>query len=50
MRDERLVSAAAVSKEEWPRLRDGFDRWLAADNFGDGGRQRLSLRNLNAAS
>ena len=49
MRDERLVSAAAASKEEWPRLRDGFfDRW-PADNFGGAG-PNACLFALNAAS
>jgi RimJ/RimL family protein N-acetyltransferase len=40
----------SILGEEWPRLRGGFERWLAADNFGDAGRQRLSLRDLNAAA
>jgi RimJ/RimL family protein N-acetyltransferase len=39
----------SILDDEWPRLRDGFDRWLAADNFGEAGRQRLPLRELNGA-
>lgn len=39
----------SILDEEWPRLRAGFDRWLATDNFGHAGRQRLSLRELTAA-
>jgi RimJ/RimL family protein N-acetyltransferase len=38
----------AIIDEEWPRLRDAFERWLAADNFDEGGRQRLSLRQSKA--
>ncbi len=29
---------------EWPRLRAGFEAWLAPSNFDDAGRQRRSLR------
>jgi hypothetical protein len=29
---------------EWPRLRAGFEAWLAPSNFDDEGRQRRSLR------
>lgn len=28
---------------EWPAIRAGFEKWLAAGNFDDSGRQRLSL-------
>jgi RimJ/RimL family protein N-acetyltransferase len=33
---------------EWPRIRANFQRWLAPANFDEAGRQRSSLRNLNA--
>jgi RimJ/RimL family protein N-acetyltransferase len=33
----------AMLDHEWPRLRHGFERWLAADNFGPDGRQRVAL-------
>jgi RimJ/RimL family protein N-acetyltransferase len=35
---------------EWPNRKANFERWLAADNFDQEGRQRLSLTKLNAAS
>ena len=31
---------------EWPALRTAFERWLAPDNFGADGRQRVSLATL----
>lgn len=34
---------------EWPRIRANFQRWLAPQNFDAQGRQRLSLRQLNAS-
>jgi RimJ/RimL family protein N-acetyltransferase len=33
---------------EWPRIRANLERWLAPSNFDEQGRQRLSLRELNA--
>jgi RimJ/RimL family protein N-acetyltransferase len=33
---------------DWPRVRANFERWLAAENFDAQGRQRISLRALNA--
>jgi RimJ/RimL family protein N-acetyltransferase len=33
---------------EWPARRAAFERWLAADNFDAGGKQRTSLSELNA--
>ena len=33
---------------EWPRIRANIQRWLAPSNFDDQGRQRVSLRELNA--
>lgn len=34
---------------EWPAIRANFDTWLAPENFGERGEQRLSLADLNAA-
>jgi RimJ/RimL family protein N-acetyltransferase len=34
---------------EWPGIRDGFRRWLAAENFDEAGRQRASLQALRRA-
>ncbi len=31
---------------EWPAVRAGFERWLAPENFGAGGRQRARLTDL----
>ena len=33
----------SVIDREWPRLRDGFERWLEASNFDGNGAQRQSL-------
>jgi len=33
---------------EWPAIRRGFERWLAAENFEADGRQRASLADLRA--
>ncbi len=35
---------------EWPARRGAYERWLAADNFDDLGRQRRSLADLIAAA
>jgi RimJ/RimL family protein N-acetyltransferase len=35
---------------EWPARKAAFERWLAPENFDSEGRQRTSLRALNAAS
>jgi RimJ/RimL family protein N-acetyltransferase len=37
----------SILDAEWPRVRGGFERWLAADNF-DSGRQRRSLAQCRA--
>jgi RimJ/RimL family protein N-acetyltransferase len=34
----------SVIDAEWPRLRAGFERWLAPQNFAPDGAQRLGLR------
>ena len=33
----------AMLDGDWPRLRAGYERWLAPDNFDAQGRQRMSL-------
>jgi RimJ/RimL family protein N-acetyltransferase len=33
---------------EWPALRVAYERWLAPENFGANGRQRMSLSSLTA--
>ena len=33
----------AITDQEWPRLRAGYKRWLAADNFGADGQQHSRL-------
>jgi RimJ/RimL family protein N-acetyltransferase len=36
----------AIVDDDWPRIRTGFDRWLAPDNFDPSGRQRRRLAGL----
>ncbi len=36
----------SILDEEWPRLRDAFAAWLAAENFGPDGEQRTRLSDL----
>jgi hypothetical protein len=33
----------AMVDADWPRIRDGFERWLAPENFDQQGRQRMRL-------
>ena len=33
----------AIIAEDWPRIRSGFERWLAPENFDPSGRQRRRL-------
>ncbi len=33
----------SITEEEWPRLRDAFERWLDPGNFDDQGAQRAPL-------
>ncbi len=35
---------------EWPARKRNFERWLAPDNFGPDGRQKVSLSALNGAA
>jgi RimJ/RimL family protein N-acetyltransferase len=36
----------AITDEEWPAVRRGFETWLAPENLDGGGRQRRSLGDL----
>src|SRR3954471_18618024 len=36
----------AITDEEWPRIRAGFEAWLAPENFDPGGVQLRSLQEL----
>lgn len=40
----------AITDDEWPRIRAGFDAWLSGTNFDALGAQRRSLGDLIAAS
>jgi RimJ/RimL family protein N-acetyltransferase len=37
----------AMLDNEWPTRRANFERWLAPENFGPDGQQRISLSDLN---
>ena len=36
----------AITDREWPAIRNGFEQWLASENFDRAGRQRRSLATL----
>jgi RimJ/RimL family protein N-acetyltransferase len=36
----------AITDEEWPAVRTGFQSWLRPENFDEAGRQRRPLRTL----
>jgi RimJ/RimL family protein N-acetyltransferase len=38
----------SIIDREWPAIRDGFEQWLADDNFDEGGHQRQSLAAFRA--
>ena len=38
----------AITDQDWPAVREGFERWLADENFDDTGRQRQALGKLIA--
>ncbi|KAH7305849.1 acetyltransferase [Stachybotrys elegans] len=40
----RNTVCCSVLKEEWPRVRGGFQKWLSPDNFDESGKQKLSLK------
>ena len=33
----------AITDDEWPAIRRGYEEWLAPANFDEGGQQRRSL-------
>ena len=39
----------AIVDADWPRIRSGFERWLAPENFDESGRQRDRLNELIGA-
>ncbi len=39
----------AIVDEDWPAVRDAFERWLDSENFDASGAQRRSLRNLRVS-
>ena len=36
--------------DEWPALREAYERWLAPENFDAEGRQKTRLSDLTAAA
>ena len=40
----------AIVDADWPRIRQGFERWLEPENFEPDGRQKMKLGNALAAS
>ena len=36
----------AITDDEWPAIRRGYEAWLAEDNFDTDGRQKRSLADL----
>jgi RimJ/RimL family protein N-acetyltransferase len=36
----------AITDDRWPAIREGFQAWLAQENFDDSGRQRRSLGSM----
>lgn len=38
----------SVIDGEWPQLKQGFERWLAPENFTENGEQREKLENMRA--
>jgi RimJ/RimL family protein N-acetyltransferase len=36
----------AITDDEWPAIAEGYERWLAPENFDADGRQRRSLGEL----
>ena len=57
MRQHRIVKGRnrdtawfSMLDSEWPTRKRNFERWLSADNFDSGGRQRVSLKELNQSA
>jgi RimJ/RimL family protein N-acetyltransferase len=48
--ENRDTAWFAMLDHEWPAHRAAFERWLAPDNFDEGGRQRLSLADCRDGS
>ncbi|MDP2409191.1 MAG: GNAT family protein [Pseudolabrys sp.] len=46
----RDTAMFSMLDSEWPLRKANFERWLAPENFGADGRQKLSLGALNAAA
>ncbi len=46
----RDTAMFSMLDSEWPARKANFERWLAPDNFGGDGKQKLSLGALNGAS
>ena len=46
--ENRDTAWYAMLDRDWPQRRAAFERWLDPANFDGGGRQRLSLADLNA--
>ncbi|MFD3299340.1 GNAT family N-acetyltransferase [Aquipseudomonas alcaligenes] len=44
--ENRDTAWYALIDGEWPQCRTAFQRWLAADNFDDRGRQKIRLEEL----
>jgi RimJ/RimL family protein N-acetyltransferase len=40
----------AITDDEWPAIRRGYETWLAPENFDGGGRQRRSLGELTGGA
>lgn len=39
----------AITDDEWPRIKAGFETWLSPENFDSDGAQRQSLRDLTGS-
>ena len=46
--ENRDTAWFAMTDGEWPAIRQGFERWLAAENFDHAGRQITRLEDLRA--
>src|SRR4051794_22621666 len=44
----RDTARFSITDSEWPGIKAAFERWLDPGNFGNGGRQRMSLSALTA--
>lgn len=46
----RDTAMFSMLDSEWPARKAAFERWLARENFGADGKQKLSLNSLNGAA